>query len=211
MLTRAGARVASIHPFTAAYESLMFFSDYERRTRDSVEQYRRYFAAAAFLGARTVVFHGARKDLPIPMELYCERYARLAAAAREEGAVLAQENVSRCKCGASENIAAMRALLGEQVHFVLDVKQALRAGEAWGEMCGVMQGRIAAVHLSDHAPGRDCLLPGAGQADFSLLRANLRAQAFDGPLFIEVYRSNFNSLAELPSAQRYAADVFSPE
>lgn len=210
-LTRAGAVVYSLHPYTAAYESMMFFSDYPHRFADSVEQYRHVFASAAFLGARAVVFHGARKDLPMPMEQYCERYDRLARAALEEGVLLAQENVSRCKCGSAENIAAMRRLLGNDVRFVLDVKQVRRMGESPEDMCDAMDGQIACVHLSDATPAHDCLLPGAGQEDLSALYRKLQAHGFAGPLLMEVYRSDFVHLVELRTALSHARRIFSPE
>ncbi|MFT8887338.1 MAG: sugar phosphate isomerase/epimerase [Ethanoligenens sp.] len=211
LLARVGGTVSSIHPYTAAYESMMFFSDYPSRFADSVAQYRRTFAVAAFLGARAVVFHGARKDLQMPMVQYCERFGRLARAAREEGVLLAQENVSRCKCGSSENIAAMRKILGEDVQFVLDVKQVRRAGESLADMCAAMAGRIACVHLSDAAPGRDCLLPGAGETNLSVLHTRLAAQGFQGPLLIEVYRTGFLHFSELNTALSTANRIFSCE
>lgn len=209
ILTHYGATVGSIHPYTAAYESAMFFSEYPARFTDSVLQYRRTFAVAAFLGAKLVVFHGARKDLPMSMELYCERFERLAQVAKEEGVLLAQENVARCKCGASAHVAAMRRILGEEVHFVLDVKQARRAGEALQDMCAAMDGQIACVHLSDAAPGQDCLLPGAGTTDLSILRQELDAQGFRGPLMIEVYRTGFSYVSELKTALCTADQIFS--
>ncbi len=210
-LTRAGAAVSSIHPYTAAYESMMFFSDYPSRFTDSIAQYRRTFAVAAFLGAKAVVFHGARKDLPMPMEQYCERFARRAHAAREEGVVLAQENVARCKCGGAEQVAAMRRILGNDVRFVLDVKQVRRTGETLDAMCTAMGSQIACVHLSDAAHGSDCLLPGAGQADLPALRDRLAGQGFTGPLLIEVYRTGFIRHAELHTALSLATRIFSPE
>lgn len=208
LLTRYGAVVYSIHPYTAAYESMMFFSDYPTRFSDSVLQYRRTFAVAAFLGAKAVIFHGARKDLPISMERYCERYARLARAAQEEGVLLAQENVSRCKCGASEHVKAMRYILGKEVHFVLDVKQARRSGEALQDMYDAMSGQIVCVHLSDAAPGHDCLLPGTGQTDFSGLRHHLMTQGGTSPLMIEVYRTGFAAVSELKESLCHAKQFF---
>lgn len=211
LLTRYGATVRSIHPYTAAYESMMFFSDYPSRFADSVLQYRRTFSVAAFLGAKAVVFHGARKDLAISMERYCERFGRLAHAAKEEGVLLAQENVARCKCGASGHIADMRRFLGEDVHFVLDVKQVRRAGESLQEMCAAMAGQIICVHLSDAAPGRDCLLPGDGEVDLPGMRQKLETHGFQGPLLIEVYRSDFSNMSDLKTALLAANGKFSPE
>lgn len=211
VLSAAGARVASLHPYTAAYESLMFFSGYERRVREGLRQYRRYFAAAAEMGARTVVFHGAHKGMSLSPPDYAARYARLAEVARAEGVSLGQENVSRCFCGASANLAALRALLGGDIRFVLDVKQARRAGEPLEDVLAAMGGQIDAVHLSDSAPGHDCLPPGAGRTDLRALGSALRAYGFDGPALIEVYRENFGAPAELAAARLAAERGFSSE
>ncbi|HCC00658.1 MAG TPA: sugar phosphate isomerase/epimerase [Ruminococcaceae bacterium] len=210
VLTRADAEVFTVHPYTAAYESLMFFSDYTTRFEDSVEQYRRTFASAAFLGAKAVVFHGARKEALISMEEYCERYGRLASVAREEGVVLAQENVCRCKSGSIKNITTMRRLLGDEVRFILDVKQARRAGIPAQKMCSAMEGQIVGIHLSDSAPGHDCLLPGFGEADLPGLHRELQKQRFRGVLLIEVYRTGFSAMSEMKKALSVARLIFSP-
>ena len=209
VLAAAGARVTSLHPYTAAYEPLMFFSRYERRVREATAQYRRYFAAAAQLGARTVVFHGAHRGMPLSLPFYAACYARLAETARAEGVSLGQENVSRCLCGASANIAGLRALLGKDIRFVLDVKQARRAGEPLDAVLAAMGGQIDAVHLSDCAPGRDCLPPGAGTLNLAALARMLRAGGFDGPALIEVYRENFGAVETLAAAGRAAKAAFS--
>ena len=46
-----GAEFVSLHPFTSAMESSLLFGDYPRRTREAFDFYRRYMAAAAYLGA----------------------------------------------------------------------------------------------------------------------------------------------------------------
>ena len=53
-----GAEFVSLHPFTSAMESSLLFGDYPRRTREAFDFYRRYMAAAAYLGAKYVVIHG---------------------------------------------------------------------------------------------------------------------------------------------------------
>ena len=52
-----GAAFTSVHPFTSAMESSLLFGDYPRRTREAFDLYRRYMAAAAYLGGRWVVIH----------------------------------------------------------------------------------------------------------------------------------------------------------
>lgn len=203
MLGQSGGNVYSVHLFTCGLEPFMFFSDYPRRLRDSLEQYAHYFAQAAKLGAKIVVFHGDRRDGLLPVEEHCERYALLAERARREGVILAQENVARCRSASVKAISDMRRLLSDQVKFVLDVKQTLRAGESPFEMLEAMGKNLACVHLSDNSKEADCLLPGRGTFNFSAFTAALEKQGFSGPLIIEVYRDSFAQPEELLAAKAF--------
>ena len=198
-----GGRICSVHLFTCGLEPFMFFSDYPRRFNDSLEQYARYFEQAARLGAPYVVFHGDRRDGQLPVEEFCERFSILADRACQEGVTLAQENVARCRSATVQVISDMRRLLGEKVKFVLDVKQAMRAGESPFKMLDAMGENLACVHLSDHSKQSDCMLPGSGTFNFSGFFSALQANAFDGPIVIEVYRSSFMHLEEISSARRF--------
>lgn len=191
------AKVYSMHLFTCGLEPFMFFSDYPRRFHDSVDQYSRYFEKAARLGAKIVVFHGDRRDSKLPFEEFCERFAALSEAAEREGVTLAQENVARCRGATAEAICGMKRLLGSRVRFVLDVKQALRAGESPLDMCDAMGENISCVHLSDSTAQCDCLLPGNGDFDFPSFLSRLRRYSYLGPLIIEVYSGCFKKLDEL--------------
>ena len=59
-LETSGAQALSVHPFTSAFENMLFFSDYARRTEDGLTLYRDYFRAANLLGASILVLHGQR-------------------------------------------------------------------------------------------------------------------------------------------------------
>ena len=196
-LDAAEMQVVSFHPFTSGMETFFFSTDYDRRLEDGIALYRRLFAAAAGYGAKVFVFHGDYKASPFPFERYCENFGRLSAVAREYGLTLCQENVVRCRCGSIENIRRMRQLLGDQVHFVLDLKQAVRSGEDVFEMCRTMGPALAHVHISDNAPGRDCLPPGQGSFDFPRLFAQLRELSYRGAVILELYRNNFKDPEEL--------------
>lgn len=197
MVKSYDAKICSVHLYTCGLEPFMFFSNYPRRFDDAAEQYKHYFERAAYLGASDVVFHGDRKDSTIPHDIFCERFSALAEIARAEGVVLAQENVARCRSGQIENVKAMKKSLGKDVRFVLDVKQALRAGIDPIDMCDAMGENIDCVHLSDSTKEHDCLLPGQGSYDFKPLISHLRSFSFSGPLTIEVYRCNYSVYSEL--------------
>lgn len=197
------AHVNSVHLFTCGLEPFMFFSNYPRRFKDSVAQYDRYFEKAARLGAQIVVFHGDRKDSQLPIEEFCERFFILSGTAAHEGVVLAQENVARCRSATIEAVRSMKRLLGSQIRFVLDVKQAIRAGESPFEMCDAMGENLACVHLSDNTAQCDCLLPGTGDFDLVGFCSNLHRFSYSGPLTIEVYRGSFKNFDELSASRRF--------
>lgn len=179
MARQNGGEIRSYHLFTSAFEPLLFFSDYPARFADSLQLYRRWAAVMARTGARVAVLHGAGKDSRLGIPEYCRRFEIIARSLREEGVTLAQENVARCLSGSAANIRRMRQAAGPgAMRFVLDVKQALRAGEDPLVMRAAM--------------GED--LPG-------FIRA-LRQGGYDGALTIEVYRGNFGAESELGAARR---------
>lgn len=207
MLKPYGAHICSVHLYTSGLEPYMFFSDYPRRFKDSAIQYSRYFEKAARLGAKTVIFHGDRRDGKLNLEEFCERFSAVSAAAEREGVILAQENVARCRSATIEAVCDMKRLLGTHIRFALDIKQALRAGESPFEMCDAMGENIACVHLSDSTAKKDCLLPGAGTFDFMGFCSKLSKYSFSGPLIIEVYSSCFKTFDELCDARRFLSEA----
>lgn len=198
-----GARIHSVHLFTCGLEPFMFFSNYERRFNDSIDHYRKYFSRAAGVGASYVIFHGDRRDSTLPLENFCTRFAMLSEAAASEGVTLLQENVARCRSAKVSQILGMKKILGDKIKFVLDVKQAIRAGETPFDMCDAMGKSIELVHLSDSTPEKDCLLPGAGTFDLKRFCQKLAGYSFNGPLIIEVYRDSYKEYNEIAKSADY--------
>ena len=192
----AGAKVAAIHPYTSGMEGLFFFTDYDRRFADFREYYKRYYEAAARLGAGLVVFHGAFRLQNITVEAYADRMEMLDRDASAFGVALSQENVER---NLSRDPAFLRRLreLRPSQKFVLDFKQAVRAQADVYEMIRAMAGGIAHLHLSDHDSCHDCLPPGEGCTDFARVLRCLRDTGFDGTAVVELYRQDFAEQAQL--------------
>lgn len=196
----AGARIVSMHPYFSAFEPMQFFSQYDRRFEDGLRFYRRFFAACGVLGAKVFVFHGDWKDWRFcDLDGYCERFSRLADAAAEYGVVFAQENVAPYRSRDPAFIRGMRARL-PNARFVLDCKQAIRAGFSVGEMAEAMAGALVHVHLSDCDGARDCLLPGGGEVDFAEIARLCRGAETS---VLEVYRGDYGNTDELFAAYRY--------
>lgn len=200
---RCGLDIVSVHPYTSLMEGMMLFSDYQRRTEDGMQQYRRYFEAAAELGARFLTFHGerdmGRADDEARFQRKCEQYHKLCALAAAYGVTLAQENVAWCR---SNDPAFVRALYENvpELRYTLDIKQAFRAGRDWREFVDVMGDRLVNVHINDFGHSQSCLLPGAGEMDYADFFHRLRSLGYNGHTLIEVYRSNFTTVDEMARA-----------
>ena len=98
--------------------------------------------------------------------------------------------------------------MGEDCAFVLDVKQCRMAGVEIGDMARAMGPRLLHVHLSDGAPGRPCLLPGAGEMELTPFRRLLEGLGFGGVVVTEVYRDSFSQVEELANSLSYTKKAF---
>ncbi len=190
-------RVASVHPFTSGFEPFMMFTDYERRFEDFLELHKQYFDACTRLGATVFVLHGDRRDSQCPDQRYFQRYLRLYELGKCYGVRVAQENVVRCRSHSVEFIQTMRRALGNDVSFVLDIKQAVRARQDVFEMVHAMGNSLVHLHLSDHSEQGDCLPVGMGTLSIKELFRALGKVGFDGNVILELYRENFNEADEL--------------
>ncbi len=198
-----GLDVVSFHPFTSGLEHYMLFGNYQRRYRDSFEFYKKYFFAAAELGAKIFVLHGDKIGGKLLPETYCDRFLRLSDAATREGVVLTQENVNNHRASDPEFIKMMIRNLGNRAMFTFDVKQSVRSGHSPWEIYDAMRGHIAHIHLSDHNSERDCLLPGKGEFNFKKLFRIAEADGFDGSALVEVYSNAFKMDRELFDSCRF--------
>jgi len=197
ILDHYGIEAISMHPYDSVVEPFMFFTDYERRFHDALDQYRRYFDQMNLLDSKFFVFHGDRYDSKFPEKMYFERFGKLNEIGQSCGITVVQENVQRCKSREPRFIQAMSRYLGDQVSFVLDLKQAVRGGVAPFEMLDAMKGKLKHLHFNDHDQAHDCLLPGRGDFDFVELFQRLEHIDYEGYAMVEVYRRNFGEPSEI--------------
>ena len=94
----------------------------------------------------------------------------------------------------------MRKAFDDDVSFVLDIKQAVRAGVDPFAMLDAMGPCLRHVHLNDHSAEQSCLPPGKGGFDFVAFFSRLRDQGFDEAGVIEVYRGDYGQPEELVDA-----------
>lgn len=202
-----GMSVGSIHSFHSEMETFYFFTNYKSRLEDGIEQYRRYFEAAAELGANKLVFHGDYnfiREAPFTEEQSFENIRALWSVGREYGVELLHENVSRCKGGQPDYLQRLHQAIPE-LGFVLDCKQALRAGHRPEDFVQALGSGIRHIHLSDSLISegtivQDCLPPGKGNYDFEGLFRQLKERGADPTMVIELYSNGFEQVSELVDA-----------
>ena len=199
--------IISLHPHSSFAEGYNFFSGYERRFSDGVEEYKRYFEAAAELGAKYIVLHGSNHPV-ITTEEYAERFKKLNDVALSFGCTVAHENVVKYAGESPGFMKAMKKLLGDEFKMVLDVKQAKRAGYDPSDFIKAMEKSIVHVHLSDFNEDCDCIPPcKEGGFDFVRLFTQLAGIGYSGKYIVELYSRNFSDENEIIKSAKYLEGI----
>jgi len=202
-----GMNIISAHPFSSPMETLFLFSSYDRRVEEMLDMYKRYFSKMNELGAKIFVIHGAIQSAKITDERYMERLLTLINIGRSFGITVAQENVHYCKSGNLDFLAKLSRGMGDDIKFVLDLKQARRAGYEPRDIVGIAGKKIVHLHLSDCDETRDCLPPGTGDYNFAELFRELRELGFNGGAVVELYRENYGEYSELKKSADYLKSI----
>ena len=201
--------VRAVHPYCTFAEPYLLFSNYMRRFRDGVEIYRRLGDTCHSLGCDVLILHGDREPFHVSAAEYAERYCMLAQALEADGIRLTQENVVRFRSADLQILRTLRDALGEKFYMTFDVKQAVRCGFDPLAIAKEFAPYIVHVHLSDHGPAGDCLLPGRGSFDFRSLFSVLHGAKGNADYVLEVYRGAFQTDAELVETYKTTADLLS--
>jgi len=210
---RGDAEIISIHPYTAFAENVLLFSDYKRRTEESIEKYKRVFETASKLGIKFFTLHGER--LSGGFKAYgtelsdrsAETLSRLSSTAKQNGITLCLENVSWCKSSSVDYIRAVSDRVRD-IGFTLDLKQARRAGVNYCEYIDAMGSKIKNIHVSDYDDNHDCILPGKGKFDFQKFKAEIEEIGYNGDVIIEVYSECFSRVSEIADAKCFLEENF---
>lgn len=206
----SGTDIISVHPFSSFLESSCIFGDYQRRFDDFIPLYEKTCHAAAMLGARLIVIHGAVAvpKIPIPDERYFERFSQLIEIGRREGVMVCQENVNRFKSQSIDFCKRMRSALGNDFHMVFDVKQTVRAGENTFAFLNEFKNEIAHIHLSDNGDLGDCLPIGMGSFDFKRLKDTMDSIDYKGDCVIEIYSGSYDVQKVLKESKDYLSRLW---
>lgn len=195
-----GIEIRSIHPFSSSFETTLLFSGYDRRTKDGVEFYKKYFDTANKIGAELVVLHGCKDYVTLTPAEYAEHYMILHNCAKGQGVFIAQENVNNFLCESPQYMRAVADCIGDDFKTVLDIKQCRRAGYSEFEFIELFSKNIAQVHISDFTDKYDCVVPGKGKYDFKKLFTALKNAGYDKTALIELYSKNYDSSDEIKKA-----------
>ena len=184
--------VVAVHPFMSFSEGFNFFSTYYRRFEDSLEYYKKFFEAAAALGARYFVLHGSRGEKLIPDEEYARRLSLFIEEGKSFGVAVTHENVVRYSGEKPQFMLTLKRLLGDDFKMTLDLKQARRAGVSPFDFAEKLSESIVHVHVSDEKPWEACAAPdGTGCFDFLRFFELMGSFGYNGAYMIELYRGDF--------------------
>lgn len=201
-------KVVSVHPTFSLAESFMIFSTYERRFRESLDDFSRYSEIAAELGAKYIILHGGKNSLGIEDEEYCERYMALKKATLKNGITVLQENVAHHRAGNIEFMRAMKDILGKEAEFCIDIKQTIRCGYEPMALIKEFYDNTRHFHISDHSTASDCLLPTMGVFDFKGFFEFLKTKSYNGAMLIEVYSNSYKEYSEITNSYQNLLEIY---
>ena len=204
-LSDYGMNIVSVHPFLSVLETTFLFYDYQRRVNTIMDIYARHFEFAQSVGAKIFVLHGAKKDAHCTDGVYIERFMKLCDIAAKFGVTVAQENVHYCKSGSIDFLKMLKRECGAK--FVLDIKQAVRAGYDPLEIVDAVGENIIHLHVSDNREGADCIPVGQGTYNIRGLVSELRKKGFDGAMLLELYNNGYKELSELTESVKLLENI----
>ena len=204
-----GMKVVSVHPYTSAIESFMFFSKHDYKLDDSIELYEEYFKACNILGCRYVVIHGCLASYDfMDMQRYCNNLNKLSRRAKEYGVYISQENVFRFKCGYIKNIEEFVKYADRDIKFTFDIKQAVKSRQSIYKILELTKDRISHLHISDFTGRNHSLVPFTGSVNFDrffrYIRENTDAEAALVELYSPMIKSDSQLMEAVDKLQKYA-------
>ncbi len=202
--------VYSVHSLSTTFEPQLFSRD-TRQRQDSELFYRKVLEGTARLGAQVYVFHGPailKRTLQRRSDFAWlgECTSRIADIAGEYGIKLGFENVHWCMYSYAGFAAELKKhTMSDNLYFTLDIKQAVQSGDSINAYIADMGDRLINVHICDYrveAGSVSLHLPGRGECDFGGLCKALALAGYNGPMIMEVYANNYQSLDELYDCYR---------
>ena len=196
--------VNSVHILNAQIEPQVF-SACPRIQKDVYAYLEKIAKSAQILGAPYYTFHGtarykkAAREGQDDFKRVGNALQKAFAFCKEKGVTLCLENVEWSTYNRVGVFSALKEYIPD-LKGVLDIKQARIAGEGYEAYLQEMGKDIAYVHISDLDEQGKIRLPGQGDFDFDTLIKRLKDVGFDGKLFIEVYKDDYQNEQELKAS-----------
>lgn len=198
-----GLEVYSIHSLNTHYEPQLF-NRVDRTRLDAEAILHKVLTNAQKMKAKYYTFHGTTR-LKVTSKINVDSFAtslnKIGEMCTPYGVTLCLENVHWAAFNSPEFFKELKPKINN-IGTVLDIKQARQSGRNWREYINVMSNTIKNVHISDVKDGETTLV-GKGDFPFKELIARLRDVGYDGPLIIEQYPENYQSLDEIKDAVEY--------
>lgn len=212
ILDKYNMTAVSIHPYTSAIETFMFFSVYDYKLQDSIALYETYFKACNYLGCKYVVIHGCfNRNKYMDMQRYCNNLNMLSRKAREYGVYISQENVYKYKCGYEDNIKEFIKYADKDIRFTFDIKQAVKSRQSIYRILELTKDRLSHVHISDYKGAVHSLIPFTGGFNYDRFFDYLKKHTTAEAAFVEVYSPSIKNDSQLTQAleklQKYSSDT----
>ena len=205
-----GLPCRAIHAKGTQFEGDLFGAS-PRQREDAFQVLRGVLDCGQALGANIYVFHGQpdyRGGLtPMRLPRLWETVEQVCALAGERNMRAAWENVSWCALKQPED-AAYLIKACPALSFVLDIKQAVRAGADPFAFLPVMKDRLIHIHVLDFDESGRLCLPGRGTFDFMRLRRELAKIDFSGDMILEPYAAQTGDDDALRESIGYLRSVF---
>lgn len=180
--------VISIHPYTSAIETFLFFSVDDYKLNDSINMYIPYFEACRILNCKYIVIHGCFDNRSyMNMERYCKNLNKLSQKAREYGVFISQENVFKYKCGYLKNLTEFVKYADSDIKFTFDIKQAVKSNQSVYKILDLTKDRISHLHLSDCINKKHSLMPLTGKFNYKRFFKYIKENTHCDFGLIEVY------------------------
>ena len=205
-------RLHSFHVLNTQYEPQLF-NAHPRVRADAYGWLERALQGANELQIPRYTFHGtarvkrdSRSGEKDNFPVIIEGFSQIAALCEKYGVTLCLENVEWSTYN-REGVFAKIASEVPTLKGVLDIKQARISGTPYQNYLAEMQGKIEHVHLSDLDENGKMCLPGTGTFDFDTLIKRLKDSGFDGALLIEVYKDDYQNVADLKRSCNYLDEL----
>ena len=197
--------VSSVHPKGTQFENDLFARS-ARQVQDAREIFTGVIQAGQAVGAKYYVMHGpgtvVTPRTPEQILGLAEHMGVLQGIAQAHGMEVLWENVSWCSMRTTEHLRTLKGILPD-MHFVLDTKQAYRAGIDPRDMLAAMGQDLRHVHVLDWtAEGKLCL-PGEGAFDWPDFFCRLKDMGYRGSVILEPYENLSRDDARLIRSLEY--------